>query len=96
LIQFRREYKKGNKYIHRYALEEICLPGAKEPRTVVKQMVKNGIGEMVLEELLFTEKLSSRQLTNGIGGMDTWVPRGHGPLVKPSSETSARNMSVCI
>ena len=47
LIQFRREYKKGNKYIHRYALEEICLPGAKEPRTVVKQMVKNGIGEMV-------------------------------------------------
>jgi hypothetical protein len=49
-----------------------------------------------LEELLLAEKLSSRQLTNGIGGMATWVRRGYGPLVKPRIETSARNMSRCI
>ena len=49
-----------------------------------------------LEELLFANKLSSRQLMNGSGGMATWVRRGHGHLVKPSIGTSARNMSECI
>jgi hypothetical protein len=49
-----------------------------------------------LEELLFAANLSSRQLTHGIGGMATWVRRGHGPLVKPSIGTSVRNMSRCI
>ena len=47
LIQFRRDHKKGNKYIHQYIIEEVCAPGATEPRTVVKRMVKNEKGDMV-------------------------------------------------
>ena len=47
MIQFCCNHKKGNKYIHQYALEEVCAPGATEPCTVVKRIVKNEKGEMV-------------------------------------------------
>jgi hypothetical protein len=47
LVHFRRKHKKGKKYIHQYAPEEIFPPGGEEPRIVVKRIVKNEKGEMV-------------------------------------------------
>lgn len=38
LLQFRRQHKLGNKYIHQYTVEEIWAPGDPEPRQVLKRL----------------------------------------------------------
>ncbi len=48
LLHFHCQHKKGNKYIHQYHCEEVFPPGNLEPCTVVKRMVENEEGKMVI------------------------------------------------
>jgi hypothetical protein len=96
LLHFCCQHKKGNKYIHQYHLEEVFPPGNLEPCTVVKRMVENEEGKMVVSRIVTCRDNYLRQLMNGVGEMATWVWRGHGPIAKTHVKMSARNMSGSI
>ena len=38
LLNFHKRSKLGNKYIHQYCLEEICVPGYAEPCQVLRRL----------------------------------------------------------
>jgi hypothetical protein len=72
LFMFCCKHKKGNKYIHQYALEEIFPPGAQEPWTVVKKIIMNEKGETVPGEVVVCRETI-------VEAIDEWH-RGNGHL----------------
>ncbi len=79
LLHFCHQHKKGNKYIHQYHFEEVFPPGNLEPCTVVKRMVENEEGKMVVggtvtcRENVF-EAIDEWHRGNGhLGSERTWM-----------------------
>jgi hypothetical protein len=72
LLHFHCQNKKGNKYIHQYHLEEVFSPGNLKPHTVVKRMVENEEGKMVVSGIMTHRE-------NVFEAIDEWH-RGNGHL----------------
>ncbi len=79
LLHFCCQHMKGNKYIHQYHLEEVFPPGNLEPRTVVKRMVENEEGKMVVSGIMTCrenvfEAIDNWHWGNGHLGLErTWM-----------------------
>ncbi len=71
-LHFCHQHKKGDKYIHQYHLEDVFPPGNLESHTVVKRMVENEEGKMVVGGIMTCRE-------NVFEAIDKWH-RGNGHL----------------
>jgi hypothetical protein len=83
LLHFHCQHKKGNKYMHQYHLEEVFPPGNLEPSAVVKRMVENEEGKMVVGGIVTCRE-------NIYEAIDEWH-RGNGHLSLEITWTYCKN-----
>ena len=74
LVQFRRQHRAGNKYVHQYFTEEVWAPGDALPRTVPRKYNKDGTpGRIIVSrEQLFDAIDEWHQHCGYLGQERTW------------------------